>query len=96
MERSQLEQGLTQRSAHIFRDAEGHFTEDTVNNRQQLINTAMDEKNYLGMDKWGNDWYAKSMPNGQQIWVQIRKGEIINGGINSSSRRWYRSTGLIQ
>jgi filamentous hemagglutinin len=56
----------------------------------------MDKENYLGIDKWGNNWYATSLPNGQQIWVQIRKGEIINGGINSSSRLWSHSTGLIQ
>lgn len=96
MNRFLLEKRLSQRSAHIFRNAEGHFTEDNEINRQLLINTAMDKENYLGIDKWGNNWYATSFPDGQQIWVQIRKGEIINGGINSSSRLWSHSTGLIQ
>lgn len=96
MNRVLLEQGLNKRSAHIFRNAEGHFIENNEINRQLLINTAMDENNYLGMDKWGNSWYAQSLSDGRQIWVQLRRGEIINGGINSSSRRWSRSTGLIQ
>lgn len=80
--------GLTQRRSHIFREAEGHFSHDTPENHQQLIETALNPNNYLGKDKWGNDWYAETLANQTQIWVQVRKGEIINGGLNFIPRIW--------
>ena len=39
--------------------------------------------NYLGRDKYGNDWFAGNK-GGNQIWVQSRNGKITNAGQNSA------------
>ena len=89
-----LEQGLNKRASHIFRNIEGHFSEDTPANRKILINTALNPDNYLGIDKWGNNWYAQTQGDDTQIWVQVRNGEIINGGFNDIPRPWNTLTGF--
>lgn len=89
-----LNQSIDKRVNHIFRAREGHFLDDTPTNRQILIDTALNPDNYLGKDKWGNDWYRKNWADGAEIWVQIRKGEIINGGLNLRARNWNSITGL--
>jgi len=81
---------------HIFRKEEGHFESDTKQNRDQLEDLANDSDNKLGSDKYGNDWYAKSLPNGKQIWARVRDGKITNGGINNTPRPYNSQTGLNQ
>lgn len=89
-----LEQGLDKRASHIFRNLEGHFSEDTPANREILIDTALNADNYLGTDKWGNNWDAQTQADNTQIWVQVRNGEIISGGFNIISRTWNALTGF--
>ncbi len=89
-----LEKGLNKRLSHIFRKIEGHFSEDTPANRKILIDTALNADNYLGNDKWGNNWYAQIQADDTQIWVQVRNGEIINGGCNNIPRSWNSVTGF--
>ncbi len=82
------------RAGHIFskQGRPGHLP-DTPENRQLLINTASDRANFLGTDKFGNDWYAKITPDGKQVWVQVRGNNIINGGLNEVPRSWHPETG---
>ena len=77
---------------HIFRNAEGHLT-DTPANRTLLQDTA-NPQNYLGKDKYGNDWFAVTREDGTQVWVQSRNGEIWDGGLNTQPRSWNDQTGL--
>ena len=91
-----LEQGLNKRASHIFRNIEGHFPEDMPAYRKILIDTALNADNYLGRDKWGNNWYAQTQGDGIQIWVQVRNGEIINGGFNNIPRPWNTLTGFAR
>jgi RHS repeat-associated protein len=79
---------------HIFRKAPGHFEEDTNENRETLENVANEPHNYNGKDKYGNEWYAKILPNGKQIWTRVRNGKITNGGVNDIPKRFDAETGL--
>jgi len=81
------------REDHIFREAEGHLP-DTTANRQLLTDVANDPANALGPDKFGNTWSAKTQADGTQVWVRVRNGEIINGGINQTPRTYSPETGL--
>lgn len=86
---------IAQKSAdHIFRNAPGHFREDTEENRRLLESVANDRNSYLGNDKYGNSWHARTQNDGTQIWTQSRNGEIRNGGINKTPRTFNRETGL--
>jgi hypothetical protein len=75
-----------ERIGHIFRKADGHFAEDTAVNRQVLIETASRRENFLGMDRFGNRWFAEVRADGTQTWVQVREGRITNGGVNTAPR----------
>ncbi|WP_008310590.1 hypothetical protein [Leptolyngbya sp. PCC 6406] len=90
----QLEAGINKNAPHIFRQALGHFSEDTPAIRQLLIDTAMNPNYHLGQDKYKTDWYSQILPSGAQVWVQVRKGEIRNAGINATPRTWHPDTGL--
>ena len=92
--RARLKSGIAKHSRHIFRDAEGHLAEDTPENRQLFVDVVMAPAHYLGADKYGTDWYAKTLPSGEQLWVQVRKGEIRNAGKNPIPKRWTAATGL--
>lgn len=70
---------------HIFRDKQGHMN-DTEKNRYLLESTANNKENYLGKDKYGNEWYAKILENGKQVWVEVRNGKIIDGGLNNTPK----------
>ncbi|NJO18457.1 MAG: hypothetical protein HC877_22795 [Thioploca sp.] len=84
------------RKEHIFRKAEGHL-EDTPSNRKMLEDVANNSENILMKgkpDKWGNTWFAETQPDGTQVWVQVRSGQIINGGVNQTPRSFNLETGL--
>lgn len=78
---------------HIFGDRPGHLP-DTPENRQLLVDVANGDDNYLGADKYGNDWHARQEPDGSQTWTTSRGGAIQNGGRNNPPRGWDDDTGL--
>ena len=78
---------------HIFRDAEGHIS-DTPENRALLEDVANNVENFLGTDKYGNEWYTKILEDGRQVWVESRNGSIFEGGINEIPKSWNPNTGL--
>jgi len=80
---------------HIFRNVPGHFTTDTLENRKLLLDTAKDPRNFLGPDKFGNQWYAKMFKD-KQIWARVRNGKITDGGINIKPRLFNSQTGLCR
>ncbi|WP_239014061.1 SitA5 family polymorphic toxin [Archangium violaceum] len=81
------------RAKHIFRAAPGHLR-DTPTNRRLLQEVAADESAKLGTDKFGNEWFARTNQDGTQVWVQVRHGEIINGGLNQVPRNYNSQMGL--
>jgi hypothetical protein len=66
---------------HIFRDAPGHISEDNSENRQILIDNVIPE-NFINADRHGNEHYYSQTKRGQ-VWVELRNGEIRDGGINN-------------
>ena len=70
---------------HIFRAAPGHLP-DTRRGRALLVETASNEANLVGEDRFGNLRYARTIDGVGQVWVLVRGGEIRNGGVNPSPR----------
>ena len=80
---------------HIFGEREGHLT-DTPQHRKLLTDTASNDKNYKGTDKYGNRWHIKIDSKGRQIWVRSRNGIINEGGRNNMPIKWNKETGLYK
>jgi filamentous hemagglutinin len=72
---------------HIFRNDPGHIS-DTPENRQLLVETASDPRNFQGINSFQTQTFTRSQADGSQIWVQVRNGVIQNGGINDAPRPW--------
>ncbi len=79
---------------HMFRKADGHFLQDTPANRAAIEKAASNSKNFLGVDKYGNSWYAETLPNGTQTWAEVRNGIITEGGLNQVPKVFDPITGL--
>ena len=78
---------------HIFRNKIGHL-KDTPNNRALLEKVGSNQKLRLGTDRYGSSWHAQINPNGSQIWVKVRNGQIVNGGVNKIPKSFNQETGL--
>lgn len=77
----------------MFGTRKGHVV-DTSQNRKMLERVANDQSALLGKDKYDNIWHAKTLPTGKQVWVQMRKGVIRNGGLNDTPVEYNPVTGL--
>ena len=78
--------GIAEGSAdHIFRDATGHLAEDTPENRA-VIEGVVKPGNYVESHEPGVDVYREVTPNGTQVWAEVYKGQITNGGVNTTPR----------
>ena len=63
-----------------MRNDPGHLP-NTPQNQRILIEMTSDVRNFLGIDKVGNEIYTKTEAN-KQYWAYVRKGIIQNGGVN--------------
>ncbi|EHR52031.1 hypothetical protein SacmaDRAFT_3826 [Saccharomonospora marina XMU15] len=81
--------GFRSNTSHIFRNAPGHLAEDTAENRA-LIKSALDPANLRQTDPLKDGTllyrYFRILPDGTQVWAEVRNGEITNGGLNDTPR----------
>ncbi|MFE4542409.1 RHS repeat-associated core domain-containing protein [Arthrobacter sp. NPDC056727] len=82
--------GFRSDTSHIFRNAVGHLAEDTAENRA-LIQSALDPQNLRSTltlkDGSTLEKYFKTLPDGTQVWAEVRNGqEITNGGLNGIAK----------
>lgn len=82
-------EGFRSDTSHIFRNARGHLAEDTPENRE-LIESALDPANLRSTttlkDGTTLEKYFKTLPDGTQVWAEVRNGTITNGGLNATPR----------
>jgi hypothetical protein len=75
--------------SHIFRSARGHLSQDTPENRD-LIRSAIDPVHLRqSITLPGGTTlqkYFKDLPDGTQVWVEVRNDQITNGGLNDVPR----------
>jgi hypothetical protein len=76
-----------------FGARDGHIA-NTPANRALLTDVANDPKTALGVDQFGNTWSGKTLPDGTQVWVQTRNGQVWNAGVNQIPREFNSTTGL--
>lgn len=80
------EVGFRSDTSHIFRDGTGHLVADTAENRA-LIQSALSPESLRTTitlpDGSTLAQYFRTLPNGTQVWAEVRNGlEITNGGLN--------------
>lgn len=78
--------GFRSDATHIFRNAAGHFADDTAANRA-IIRGAVDPANLRSTitlkDGATLSKYFQTLPDGTQAWAEVRNGtDITNGGLN--------------
>ncbi len=73
---------------HIFRRETGHFLHDTPQNRAYILEAVSHPSNYGGKKRWGTELYFRIMPDGTQVWAEVKDGRIENGGINWIPQKW--------
>lgn len=80
---------------HIFRDEEGHFHEDSIENRAYILEAVSSPSNRAAINNYGTEIYFKTMLDGTQAWAYVEKGIIKNGGYNKSPMTWIPDSSSI-
>ena len=67
---------------------------DSSITREHLHALIANPNNHLGRDLSGNDWYAQNLPDGTQLWANVRNSEIKYAGIREIPRSFDPIVGL--
>jgi hypothetical protein len=80
---------------HIFSGKPGKLS-DTPSNRSKIEGLANDESSFLGTDKYGKGWYAKTQPDGTQLYAYTHNGIVKGAGTNSPPKDIFINQGLTK
>lgn len=72
---------------------QGILFPNTPENQQLLDKLVVGQENLLGTVE-GNQWYARILPDGRQLWGVVRNGAIKYGGIREHPKAFNPRTGL--
>ena len=79
---------------HAFAARDGHLPY-SLENEALIMNLVKDVQNCYGMDARGNVSYGKILPDGTQLWAEVRNNvSIENCGLNADPRPWNKTTGF--
>lgn len=70
---------------HTFSGRPGKFA-DTPANRELIEGIANGGGRSLGKDRYGKEWFVKTLDNGRQVYVYTKDGVIKGAGFNSPPR----------
>ncbi|PWU15979.1 MAG: hypothetical protein C5B45_01510 [Chlamydiae bacterium] len=73
---------------HMFRKDDGHFSEDTPENRVYIRAAVSDPYNKEAVNNFGVELYSKIMPDGYRARAYVKNGLITNGGRDKPWRKW--------
>ena len=74
---------------HIFNKNNGHFKEDTPQNRAAILKVTSNPHNITGRDAHGKTYYTQTLPCGRQVWAWVeRDGKIKSAGCNDRPKKW--------
>jgi len=79
---------------HAFAARDGHLPY-SLENEMLIMNLVKDMQNCYGIDARGNISYGKILPDGTQLWAEVRNNATIeNCGFNIDPRPWNKTTGF--
>jgi hypothetical protein len=67
---------------------------DTLENRQLVYDLIMHQENFLEKGPWGEEFYARLLPDGRQLWAEVYGGELRCAGIRRTPVVFDSRTGL--
>ena len=79
---------------HMFRIDDGHLP-NTAQNRSKIVDMTEEKSNYLGLNQYGNECYAKKIGK-TQLWATVRNGIIQNCGLNSKEIPYIEGVGFVK
>jgi len=54
---------------------------DTPEHQLLVQDLITQQKNFLGKGPWGEEWYARLLSDGRQLWAEVSKGKLRCAGI---------------
>ncbi len=67
---------------------------DTPENQQLVSDLITHQEHWLGKGPWGEEWYARLLPDGRQVWAEVYGGKLQCAGIRRTPVPFDARTGL--
>ena len=67
---------------------------DTLENQLLVYDLITHNENFLGIGPWGEEWYARLLSDGRQLWAEVYHGKFRCAGIRQTPGAFESGTGL--